>query len=484
MICLFPLLLSGAEIRAIWVLPWSITSPQQVDKVIADALAAGQTDLFVEVRYRSDALYKTNRGQDDFANPEPRSYILPDNGFDPLEYCLARGQIQGLKIHAWVVVFNATPTNQTYLQNNHIYRNHYDWITYDQNGRRMNGGDQYGYFIDPGIPAVQDYVLEVLSDLVSGYPELDGLHLDYIRYPGTDWGYHPISVQRYNNHVIQYGTSTWNQWKTSRITEFVQKTYLRVKRINPSLIVSAAVFANYEDATASYAQDWKDWLDKGIVDCLYPMAYHVNFTEFGRQLDFMKSLGQDSRFVIGVRAWDANGGSLLATNSSTHRGYTILDIVPRIAMIRRLGFAGVALFSYDGLIKGDALSELASMSYTPDILARVDSSRDDFSIDVAPEDLDKPFAADIIVNPGGRLYMLSMLIPEEGNWNWEIWDQAERRLYKRSRYYPKGQVNDAWNGKAESGQAIPAGSYIFRVFPANGRYQYYIPVRLEELRPL
>ncbi len=77
----------------------------------ADALAAGQTDLFIEVRYRSDALYTPNRAPDDYPNPELRSYILADNGFDPLEYTLRKAQTQKLRVHAWVVVFNATPTH-------------------------------------------------------------------------------------------------------------------------------------------------------------------------------------------------------------------------------------------------------------------------------------------------------------------------------------------------------------------------------------
>ncbi len=479
---LLPLGCLAGEIRAIWVLPWSITSPQQIDKVIADALAAGQTDLFVEVRYRSDALYTPNRVPDDYPNPELRSYILADNGFDPLEYTLRKAQTQKLRVHAWVVVFNATPTHQSYLQNNFIYRNHYEWITHDSRGRKMNSGEQFGYFIDPGVPAVQDHVLNVLCDLVSGYPQLDGLHLDYIRYPSSVWGHHPISVQRYNNHVIQYGPKSWNQWRTLQITEFVEKTYRQVKKINPALVVSAAVFANYDDATSSYAQDWKDWLDKGIVDCLYPMAYHVDLNEFGRQLDFMKSLEQDDRFVIGIRAWDANGGSLSPSNYRAYAGYTINNIFPRIDIVRSFGFAGVALFSYDGLIKENALAQLAAVSFRRDLIDTIDAARNDFPIDVSPSDMSKPFAADFKVTLSGKLYELKLLIPEEGNWVWEIWDKGDRLLYKRNRYYRQGHISDMWNGALSADSKIDPGAYIVRVYPEDGKYQYFIPITIETLK--
>ncbi|NLO11389.1 MAG: family 10 glycosylhydrolase [Candidatus Cloacimonetes bacterium] len=477
---LLPSLLTSAEIRALWVMPWDITSAGKIDEMIEDALAAGQTDLFIEVRYRADALYTQNRKDDTFPNPEPRSYILADDGFDPLEYTIDKAKPHRLRVHAWVVVFNATPTLPSLVEINHIFRNHYDWITFDNNRRRMTNVEQFGYFIDPGIPSVQDYVLNVLCDIVNGYPELDGLHLDYIRYPGASLGYHPISVERYNNHRVQYGHLTWNQWRTQLITEFMQRTYLAIKQINPAIIVSAAVIANYRDATSAYAQDWRDWLQKGIVDCLYPMAYHLKMSEFTRQLDFMKSLEQDSRIVVGLRAWDANGDSLMPFRFNSSQRYSVLDLVPRIALIRKMEFAGIALFSYSGIVKGGALRYLSSLCYTPEILATVDASSNAFNIDISPEDLPQHFSARIMGNPTSVHYQLELCLPHEDSWVWELWTYGEKLLFRRKRYYPQGNVTDLWDGVVDGAQ-IEAGTYILRVYPEEGGYQYYIPVVLTGL---
>ena len=94
-----------AEIRAIWVLPWSTNTPEKIDAFISSAVESYQTDVFVEIRYRADAMYVTNRVPDIYPNPEPRSYILTDCAFDPLAYILEVGHKNNLRVHAWFVVW-------------------------------------------------------------------------------------------------------------------------------------------------------------------------------------------------------------------------------------------------------------------------------------------------------------------------------------------------------------------------------------------
>ncbi len=470
---------ANAEIRALWATPWDITTPQAIDELISDAVSSGQTDLLVEVRYRSDALYTPNRLFDDYPNNEPRSHVLKDHTFDPLAYVLDKAKDKHLRVHAWVVVFNATPTLPSLVACNYIYQNHYEWITYDAKHRRMNSSEAFGYFIDPGIPAVQDYVLDVLSDIVQNYPELDGLHLDYIRYPSSTWGYHPISEQRYENHMVQYGPLSWNEWRTHLITGFVERCYHRMKEINPRILLSAAVFSDYNAATQYYAQDWKDWLDKGIIDCIYLMAYSTKYSTFVDQLTLLKEFEEDERIVVGLRAWDQNDGTLLPSNRKAYHGYTILDIAQRIKYVRDQEFAGIGLFNHGGLKKGNAWEELMQMCYTPEMLLEIDTRDPQFSIDISPEALGDKFAADIKISPNGSQYILGLLIPHEGTWTWELWDAHDNLLFSRSRHYPKGQTNDVWNGKDLDQERVAAGKYVIRMYPENSSYNYYIPIVLQ-----
>jgi len=477
----------SAEIRSLWVLPWSMTSRQQIDRVIQQAVLMQQTELMMEVRYRSDALYIPNREDRTYPNPEPRSYILPADKFDPLDYAIKAAHHMNLKIHAWVVVFNATPTDTMRIRQNYIQVNHPDWITTDVNGKPMRAMDNFGWFIDPGIPAAQDYLQNIVMDIVVNYPELDGLHLDYIRYPHVQWGYHPESVERFEEHRKQDKRHTWNQWRTMQVTAFVEMIYLQVKAVSPTMVVSAAVKANYVDAVTLYAQDWKDWLARGIIDRLYPMTYFKDERIYLQCLNQMSSLRANDRFVIGVRAWQdlPPDGDLLPDEKNTGR-YSILDVARKIDLARSYGFGGVALFSYDGLVKGNALAQLAQMSYPgkldppvhqdfyaageaekqlidPQWLRRVQAPYSDMVITgngigverSAPAERDTLLPA-VHFDPEGSGYRIRINVPFSANWKLDIADQEARLLHSRIRYYLAGGNIDYWVDERQTRE----GGYI------------------------
>ncbi|HNQ44382.1 MAG TPA: family 10 glycosylhydrolase, partial [Candidatus Cloacimonadota bacterium] len=394
-------------------------------------------EVLIEVRYRSDALYTPNRISSKYHNPEPRSYILNDDGFDPLAYTLERAHSLGIKVQAWVIVFNATPLDPKLVSQNYLYRTRHEWFTYDQDGVQMNTPEQFGYFIDPGIPEVQEYLLDVFSDIVEGYPELDGLHLDYIRYPNARWGFHPTSLDRYNRYVAEQQSISWNDWRIKQVTQFVEACSTRIKQINPRIMLSAAVFSSIFDARTAYAQDWYDWLSRGLLDRVYPMAYTLDYAAFQNQLQDMKTLSRDKDIVIGLRAWDASGRSLMPWDSPE---YNITHINRRIDYLRVCGFGGTALFSYDGLKAGNALYHLANLAYQ-------DAG--------TPEPEPVPvLAADAVFSAHPGKYYIDLIIPSEGRWNWVLKDANETGLFARARYYLQGENRDFWDAIDTEGNPV------------------------------
>ncbi|MCB5255412.1 MAG: family 10 glycosylhydrolase [Candidatus Cloacimonadaceae bacterium] len=485
------LLCLSAEVRSLWVLPWNIQSPQAIDQMIADAVYAHQNEIMLEVRYRADALYTPNRLNTDFANPEPRSYILTDDGFDPLAYAIDRASAHQIKVQAWVIVFNATPLDPKLVLENHIYKHHPEWITYNEQAQRMRSSKQFGYYIDPGIPAVQDYLLDIFSDIVSGYPALDGFHLDYVRYPDTAWGYHPISKQRY---ASEGKGLSWNQWRMLQVTEFVTKCRDRIKSINPQIMLSAAVIADIYDARNSYAQDWYSWLQQGLIDRAYPMAYQQNYDIFVSQMQQMSRHCDPASIVVGIRAWDIQGRSLI---TYTDQRYCLDDVAKRIQAIREYGFAGIALFSYEGLRVGNAISYLGDLCYflapeldcqpllsraaigylSPEPSRSAEQSQTPATqkATLGPHSLEASFRAE------QDMYYIHLNIPQEGRWLWELQDENQRRVYHRYRYYCKGENEDYWDGLLKDNGLISDGKYTLILDSGTDIYQ--TDVYLNKLRP-
>ncbi len=463
------------EIRAIWVLPWSMDTPEKIDEFIASSAASRQTDVYVEVRYRADALYRTNRIPDDFPNPEPRSHVLDGTRFDPLERILREAHKRDLLVHAWIVVLNATPADSALIARNYLFRNHSDWFTFDRNLSRPSASENSGHFLDPGVPEARRHLLNVIGDLLSGYPELDGLHLDYIRYPNSSLGYHPISQSRYNDAKV-LKEMDWNDWRILQVTSLVEEIHGLVNKVSPSLILSAAVMPDPDSAAKYYAQDWKDWLRRGLLDYVCPMNYATDMAKFRQNLDAAARAGSKNRIVMGIRAWNENGNSLAP--DSLAKNYNTLNVAERIGEIRKRGFGGIALFSYDGLIKGSALQHLSQVAYSDKIIAGLSSLDQQGAQAVKTR-----FAADIKVRTEGRLYAVDLLVPFEGRWTLEIRDPLSGIHYQRERYYLKGLNEDHWNGVLADGSRIAAGQYLISFYRQQDPFEYVIPISLPELIP-
>ena len=473
--------LISSEIRSLWVLPWSINTPAKIDEMISKAVQTNQTEIMIEIRYRSDALYKTNRLPDPYDNPEPQSYIMNGLDFDPLDYAITAGHKAGLKVQAWMVVFNATPIDANLMKSNYMVREHPDWITYDSDYLRMRSTEQFGYFVDPGIPAVREHLLNVFGDVVSGYPELDGIHMDYIRYPNTNFGYHPISRGRFQHDKNQEPSLEWNEWRIRQISSFVEQVYRQSKSINPKLTISAAVFADQFEAVSQYAQNWQDWLDKGFIDRVYLMHYHKVDRSFIRILENVRDMGHNDRIVIGLRAWENNNGSLLPNPFSESSDYSVYNLIDRINWVRDFGFAGVALFSFDGIIKGGALDYLGRQVFADTVAASTTETppAEDSLCNVHGKQ--ETLAPDVVILPNLDSYQIHYFIPVEGNWKITLFDEKDNKLMETTRYFPAGPNTDTWNGQTSSGSRIDTGVYYFRMGRDMDNCDYLIPVEISRI---
>lgn len=326
--------------RAIWATIWSINSAEKIDKIIETAKKHNFNQIFIQTRYRADALYIPNRTDSTFENNEPRSYILKDSNFDPLGYLIKRLKNSSIEIHAWVPVFVLTPHDLSKIDTNHLYYKHPEWITVSNTGKKMDYLKHEGAFLDPGIPAVQNYMLNVIGDIARNY-KVAGIHLDYIRYPDSIYGYNPLALENFR----QSGDTNFAMWKEEQINDFVNKAFIELKNINPKLKLSAAVYGNQLKAINTLSQNWKNWLKGYYIDDIYIMAYNTSNVSFENVIKSVEDINRNKSTIV-LRAWKGKNP------------YYSSQINDKINISKRYGFTNFGFYSYSGLMSNHYLKHI------------------------------------------------------------------------------------------------------------------------------
>jgi uncharacterized lipoprotein YddW (UPF0748 family) len=106
-----------------------------------------------------------------------------------------------------------------------------------------------------------------------------------------------------------------------------------VKAVKPAALLSVAVVPDPQEAEDRRLQDWRGWIDDGLVDVICPMAYTADATTFAAQI-------AAAREIAGARPLWAGIGAFRLSPA---------QIVENVQTARRLGVGGVILFSYDSL---------------------------------------------------------------------------------------------------------------------------------------
>ena len=169
-------------------------------------------------------------------------------GWDPLQFAIDECHRRGMELHAWVV---AIPIGKWNTIGCKTMRKWYPSLV-----KRI--GDE-GY-MNPEAYGTADYIANICEEITTRY-DIDGIHLDYIRYPETWKG------RKYHENI----------------TRIVRSVNQRVKRHKPwvkmscSPIGKSGNLSRYRsggwDAYNRVAQDAQGWLRDGLMDQLYPMMY-------------------------------------------------------------------------------------------------------------------------------------------------------------------------------------------------------------------
>ncbi|HPS01889.1 MAG TPA: family 10 glycosylhydrolase [Candidatus Sumerlaeota bacterium] len=336
-----------AEVRALWVTRWDIRSPEDVRAVVRNAAAVGFNTLYVQVRGEGTCFFPSRYEPWAWELTGGINKIGTNPGWDPLAYIIQEGHRLGLKVHAYVNVLPIWQQKTPAPSNSgHVTIMHPDWIMVDSHGRRMDPRDLDFYsFLNPAKPEVRQYLTNLFTDLVKRYRNLDGIHYDYVRYPGEvgEYSYDPLTLAEFKKHSKgaspAQAPELWMRFRCYLIDYLLAEMGISIRKANPKLEISSAVIADYETAVKQKGQHWLLWPDRNYVDTLVLMAYHYDMNRYARFLE--TSLGAGTRpkrgqIVIGI--WPAP--------KWRDRGFTPEFMVQQINMARAKGADGIAIFSY------------------------------------------------------------------------------------------------------------------------------------------
>ncbi len=342
---------SSDEFRAVWVVRHTLTAPEKIAEMVETAKQAGFNALFVQVRGRGDAYYRSGI--------IPRGEDVPDGAFDPLSTVVRLARKAGIEVHAWINVFLAWhPTDRMPKSFRHVLHQHPEWFMTSADGVQMGRKDLRGVdlvsrgvegrYLSPGLPEVRDHLLEVVEELVTRY-DVDGVHLDYVRYPNVHYDFNTATRSRFEG---RYGfdprdilTSDrvdrpqrrrlWRRWRTDQVSLTVEEIHKMLQRLNPSVVLSAAVKPDLPRAYQHYGQDWIRWINRQTVDFVVPMFYFGSTPSIVSQIEEARNFVTKGHLYAGIGDWNQTPAETLA----------------QIEHARRLGLKGVALFSYGSLSK-------------------------------------------------------------------------------------------------------------------------------------
>jgi len=328
----------SAQDKSVWVTAWDMNTPEKIDEMLLNVHKYGFDKVFLQTRYRSDALYFPNKTDSTFSNPDSICYLLKDSHFDPLAYAIEKSDTLDIRIYAWVTTFVATPHDLNKITAGHVYYTHAEWFLKTKEGKTSPYNEYEGAFLDPALPEVRNYLINVFSDIVTNY-NIAGIQLDYIRYPDSIYGWNEYS-KALADSILDFDFAKWKQRKLS---SFVNYTYITLKNIKPDLEISAAVISDTSKAMNSYSQDWINWLNDNYIDRVYVMAYNTSNRSFSTLIGRLNSIKQHDKMTIVIRGWQ-----------ETHP-YHVSKINDKIKVLKKHQFNSMGFYNYSGLIKNNYL---------------------------------------------------------------------------------------------------------------------------------
>ncbi len=227
----------------VWAHPRDFGNEKAVASSVEKLSDAGFTSIFVNVKGSGGEVYFRSRAGQVAEQVE---------SFDFLKILCSKAHEEGIDVHAWFVVFC-----EGMRRLGGLLAKHPEYAMVNSSGGKIG-------WMCPSHEEVHEYLLTLFQEVLEGY-DVDGLHLDYIRFPDASACFCPDCGQ---------GGPLDEEWVVKgvgHVTGFVEKSHRLAREYG--VVHSAAVFSDYPASMIHVRQDWVDWVEKGLLDYVMPMSY-------------------------------------------------------------------------------------------------------------------------------------------------------------------------------------------------------------------
>jgi len=378
-------------VRGLWVQRTSLTSAKSITAMVSAAKAGGFNTLLVQVRGRGEAFYTSA--------VEPRASELDAQpaSFDPLALTIELAHAADLRVHAWVNVNLVASGTTLPRSEEHVALRHPSWLMLPKplaaslraidpespayigalsRWTRAASEQVEGLYLSPLVPEARAHTTAVVRELATRYA-LDGIHLDYIRFPSAEFDYSRAGLAAFRADQARVLTvderrrldadavknvaawaeafpAEWTAFRQGELTKLLVDIRTAVRTARPSLTVSAAVIPNADEARNDRMQPWASWAADGYLDVVCPMIYTTDAAEFSADIARAAAVLKSTPFWAGIGAYRLPAARAVDNMRTARRG----------------GASGVLLFSYDSLTSAASPTPSYLSAIRPALLER------------------------------------------------------------------------------------------------------------------
>lgn len=333
------------ELKGTWIRPTQ-KNLSEVQKTLDKIKDTGINNVFLETFYHGKTIFPSYTMNDygfEFQNSEFKN-------FDVLEAWVNEAHKRNIKVHVWFESFyvgNQSPK----LNALSILAVKPQWMNRTKQKAEFDGyvthpQEHNGYFLDPANPEVTEFLLKLISEVSSRY-KIDGLNIDYVRYPNiskenwnNQWGYTKYAreeffqIYAYDPMEIQPKSAMWDNWSAYRrdkITNYIEDASKIVRKNN--VLFSAVIFPDYKVSLQTKFQDWTRWIENGYMDAITPLIL-TGDEELAKSMleEIKKKTDNDAKIYPGLFA------GFIESDPE--------DLLRQIHIARKLKMNGIILFDW------------------------------------------------------------------------------------------------------------------------------------------